>query len=307
MKIKIKNLFIFSFVACCLLLIATKTDAASLFFEAKNQEFTQGDEFLVNVFLNTEGESVNAVEGKLIFPENLLELKEIRDGNSIVNFWIDPVRTEISNGVEHPGTIIFSGITPGGFQEAKGFIFYAVFQARISGTGTIKVLDSKILLNDGRGTEANVKISPFQFFILEKGQIVQSVIQPAEDTDPPEHFNPEIVQIPNMFNGQWFLVFATQDKGSGIDHYEACEGSKTKCVVAESPYALKDQKLRSYIYIRAVDKAGNKRIERLLPMYPLKWYEIWWIWGIIILGVLSAIVVGYLIRKFLWQKFIKSH
>ena len=34
---------------------------------------------------------------------------------------------------------------------------------------------------------------------------------------------------------------------------------------AESPYLLGDQSLTDYIYVKATDKAGNERVEMVLP------------------------------------------
>ena len=44
-------------------------------------------------------------------------------------------------------------------------------------------------------------------------------------------------------------------------------------MTAESPQILTDQKLKSFIYIKAVDKFGNERIEIIPPKNPQKWYE----------------------------------
>jgi len=51
--------------------------------------------------------------------------------------------------------------------------------------------------------------------------------------------------------------------------------------------------LRSYIYVKAVDKTGNERIAVVFPRYPLKWYEKYLFWIIIIIVVL----VYYVFRK----------
>ena len=127
---------------------------------------------------------------------------------------------------------------------------------------------------------------------------------------------------PSIFEGKYFLVFATQDKGSGISHYEAVEfrsrnlefkkllnkalqfitNSKFQILdsykTAESPYVLRDQKLRSYIYVKAVDKNGNERIITLTPQNPVFWYR-----DYIMLGMLLSVVVvtAHLIRRFLWR------
>jgi len=277
--------------------ISQKVIAAELFFEARNQEFTQGEEFLVNVFLNTEGESINAVEGKIVFPD-IVELKEIRDGNSIINFWIERPK------VEQAGIIGFSGIIPGGYQETKGFVFSVVFRAKASGSGTIEIREAKVLLNDGKGTPANLSISNFQFSISKEVLTTQPPVPEIKDLEPPENFKPEIASDPTIFEGKWFLVFATQDKGSGIDHYEISETKRktiretdAKWTEVESPYLLKDQKLRSYIYVKAIDKAGNERVIMLSPRYPLKWYEKWEIWVIIIVAIVIMYLILSIFRK----------
>jgi len=238
--------------------------AAELNLFSDIKEFGIGQQFQVNLMLDTEEEYINAVEGKVIFPEELLELREIRDGNSIINFWIERPK------VEQADIVAFSGIMPGGYQETKGFLFSVAFQAKASGSGAIKIHDAKVLLNDGEGTSANLSIFNFQFSISEEALPVPPIVETIKDIDPPEEFGLEIVQNPDMFDGKYFLVFATQDKGSGIDRYEIQETGNERqgknWVEAESPYVLKDQELHSYIYVKAVDKAGNERVVMLPPL-----------------------------------------
>ena len=133
--------------------------AAEISFDAKTREVSVGEQFEASIFLNTEGEYINAVEGKVIFPENLLELKEIRDGNSIVNFWIERPKIKSDN------QITFSGIIPGGYIGKKGLIFSAIFQSKNEGKGTIEIREAKTLLNDGKGTQASLSISNLQFLM----------------------------------------------------------------------------------------------------------------------------------------------
>jgi hypothetical protein len=278
-----------------------RVNAAELFFEARNQEFTQGEDFLASIFLNTEGESINAVEGRIVFPEELLEVKDIRDGNSIINFWIERPK------VEQAGIVGLSGIIPGGYQETKGFLFSVAFRAKASGSGAIEIHDAKVLLNDGEGTPASIKISPFQFLISQEIPPAPQIVEIVKDTDPPEDFKPEIAQSSEIFNGKYFLVFSTQDKGSGIDHYEILEkyqsGSwqslfkKEEWRIEESPYLLSNQKLKTYIYIKAIDKAGNERVAELQPQNPLKWYENYYLGGKIIIGIIFIYAVWRTLKK----------
>src|SRR3989344_535718 len=76
-------------VSCCLLLVALPVFAAEFFFDSETKEASPGAGFQTDVLLNAENEEINAVEGKIIFPPELLELQTINDGNSIVNFWVE--------------------------------------------------------------------------------------------------------------------------------------------------------------------------------------------------------------------------
>lgn len=285
-----------------LFFFASSVFAAETFFEVKNSAIQSGDQFEVKIFLNTENKSINALEGKITFPEKLLELKEIKDGNSIINFWVE--RPQAKNG-----EIIFSGIIPGGYLNNKGLVFSVIFQALQTGSGSIGIQNLKVLLNDGQGTAAKVKISNLQFTISPQTSSAPLTIEATKDTILPEDFKPEIAQNQTMFDGKYFLVFATQDKNSGIDHYEVAEkrkfglgqwalGRNKIWLNGASPYLLQDQKLQSWIYVKAVDKNGNEKIANLPPPKPLPWYEQPLVYGIIILGLFALTAL----RKILWRK-----
>lgn len=263
--------------------------AAETFFETKNSEIQVGDKLEVGFFLNTEDEDINAVEGKIIFPEKLIEPKEIKDGNSIINFWIE--RSKISRG-----EVLFSGIIPGGYLGKKGLILSVVFQSIEEGQGAVEVRDIKVLLNDGKGTETGVTISNLRFAISKQAPSTKPSLPEKKDIDMPEVFEPIVASDPTVFEGKYFLVFATQDKGSGIDHYEVCEG-KRKCVVAESPYLLQNQSLDTEIVVRAIDKSGNERVVTVPPQKARPWYK-----DYAILAILIIAVIAYLIWKLLWRK-----
>jgi len=281
-------------ITCLLSLVAVPALAAEIRVDGKNQKIKTGEQFTATIFINTE-ESINALEGQLAFPADLLELVEIQSGNSIVSFWIDKPKVEADK-------ISFSGIIPGGFTGENGSILSMLFQAKKPGDGSIAIRSIKVLKNDGAGTPAEVTISDFQFSIVEG---VPAVVRKKEkDREPPETFRPEIAKDESLFDGKWFLVFATQDKASGIDHYEVKESRQRiftlfqKWVPAESPYILQDQELRSFVFVRAVDKASNKRIIQITPRNALLWYENYENWIIIIIGVLTLLLAA----KKLWRK-----
>lgn len=266
--------------------------AVSVFFESQSHSFHKDDEFLVGIFLNTEKQSINAIEGRLTFPDNLLEIKEIRNGDSVINFWVEKPH------IIQSGALAFSGITPGGVSAPRTPLFSIIFHVKKAGKGSLAIDSARILQNDGKGTEAKVKTESFSLSITETKSLASSV-EKIVDIETPEDFKPIIGKDPNIFDGKYFIVFATQDKGSGIDHYEVDEGGSNSYTIAESPYVLRDQSLTKKVYIKAVDKNGNQRVVTLEArnrwLYPL--YAMF--------AILLLIVIVLSIRKLRkkWSRF----
>jgi hypothetical protein len=266
---------------------------------------TVGQEFAADLKLDTAGAAVNAVEGKLVLPPQVT-VKEIRDGDSIVNFWIERPQAAAA-------AIAFSGITPGGYDGKDGLLFTVVFTAKEAGAGEISIVEAKALLNDGEGSAADLKLNPLRLNVL-PGRALAPVAAIA-DTLPPEPFTPLIASSTEIFGGKNFLVFAAQDKGSGIAYYEIKEvgsvilGLITPWRRGESPYLLTDQGLGSKIYVKAVDKAGNALVAEVKAEKPLGWRKnpdlyIMIAIGIIVLG--AVVLGGRKIGRRLWRRSAKS-
>src|SRR5437016_5356234 len=98
-----------------------------------------GDSFVATITLDAKDENINALEGDIVYPSDLLAVREIRDGNSIVNLWITrPIATSVA--------IHFAGITPGGYSGSSGELFSIVFEAKKSGTAHIGMQEARALL-----------------------------------------------------------------------------------------------------------------------------------------------------------------
>lgn len=285
------------FIPCLLLLVSQAAFAAQISFDTPTKQVQLGEKFALDIFVNTERENINAFEGAVTYDDRLLDLKELRDGNTIVNFWIEKPR-------EEQGTIIFSGISPGGFRGGGGLLFTAVFEAKKAGAADFEIKNARLLLSDGAGTPAPLSIVPFEVDIPWQTSTPKPVIPPEKDLVKPESFVPEIARNELLFENKWFVVFATQDKASGVDHFEVKETRQKFFSVfqpwsrAESPYALQDQELRSFIFVKAVDREGNQRIEKLFSQHPLAWYENYENWVIMIAGIALVLIAA----KILWRK-----
>ena len=277
-------------------LFSSPVFAAEVYFGAEGKEFGIEKNFEVKVFLNTEGENVNAIEGEIVFPTSTLEFQEIRDGVSFVSLWIKKPSF-------YGNSVIFSGILPGGYEGNQTYLFSFVLKGKEVGEATIDAKNMRVLRNEPAGSPVSVKISPLKLQIKEQSDVPEFSI--PEDTAPPEPFTPQIAKDPTLFDGKWFLVFATQDKGSGINHYEVKEQRRFhegKWIVTESPYILKDQKLLSAIFVKAIDKKGNERITMLPARNQPSWQEKYLLQIIFGIIIIVGVAVVFLLWRIIWPR-----
>ncbi|MBI2552806.1 hypothetical protein HYW17_05935 [Candidatus Uhrbacteria bacterium] len=134
-------------------------NGAELYFGAPAQELESGRITEVGVFLDTQGEEINAVEGVVVYPK-LLELQGVREDNSMISIWIERPHPSAS-GVE------FSGITPGGFSGSRIYLFSLVLRAKKAGEAEITARQDRALINDGAGTPAPLTRAPLTLSIKE--------------------------------------------------------------------------------------------------------------------------------------------
>ncbi len=279
--------------------------SAEFYFGTNSKEVSVGQTFEVGVFLNTTGQPINTFGSEIIVDGTVFDITDIREGNSFVSLWID--RPKITEN-----TVIFSGTIPGGYNGNEAFLFSLILTAKKAGVGKIASSNDQIFLHDGNGTSAPVMNAPLTLTVFDTG-VTQTYIPPVDEI-PPESFVPQIGQDSALFEGNYFIAFATQDKQSGVDTFEIWESyrkydpeklEKKKGVdwkKSVSPAVLEDQSLRRYVYVRATDYAGNIRIVRLSPTYPSVWYENHQKSGILVL-----IVILIFVRVFLYYRRKKGH
>jgi hypothetical protein len=238
--------------------------AADIFFDAAKKSISPGEDFLIQVFLDTKDKKINAMEGSAVFTPEVVDVKDIVDGNSSVNFWIEKPHL-----IAH-SRIVFSGITSGGLEGGRNLLFAVVFHAKNSGILTLSSDHTQVFENNGLGTQVALIEKPLVVSIKKGIDTSAKNYEYALDYNPPEEFTPMLGSDPSVFNGDTFVVFSTVDKGTGVDHYEVSESPwfyfgfwHSRYVRAESPYVTKDQHLLSSISVRALDKNGNQRIVTL--------------------------------------------
>lgn len=271
--------------------------SAELRITSVRENVINGQQLPIKILLDSPSDAINAFEARIAYSPDRLTFIDWSDTGAIVNFWIEKPG-------EKNGTITMSGVVPGGYQGTNGLIATLYFRATQEGPTAITFRDTTILLNDGAGTQAKSSFKNFALTVVPQDKNTSASRFPlfTPDQDPPEPFMPEIARDPSLFEGKRFLVFITQDKGTGIDHYEIKESPHGTFSLfrrwhhAESPYVLQDQELRSFISVKAVDKNGNARTAKISPSNPLPWYKNSVNWLILTMGILAV-----LIAKKLWR------
>lgn len=227
-----------------------------------------GRPFELVLWLDTEGEAVNAAEAILHFSADQFAPPEFRDGDSILKLWVRPP-TVAGNEIR------FAGVIPGGF-SGRGKLLSVMLTSRRAGTWAFTLSGASVYRHDGSGTAVSIATSTQSVPVVaeDRAPAPARAVGAVSDTTPPEVFVPVVTRDPAVGDGAWFVVFATQDKGVGVDHYEVAETAEDPRAVsaavawpvATSPHVLADQTRRSYVGVKAVDRAGNVRLAVLPPM-----------------------------------------
>ena len=270
---------------------ANDIKAATLYIDPNETDISPGSSITVAVRLDTdENECVNVIDGVLTYPENI-NLVDYSLGRSILPIWVEEPVIDKKNR-----RLTFAGGIPNGYcgriegdPKLTNVVLDVVFQAPgfqigVSANDPLAVInflpETKVLLNDGFGTPANLTTLPANILVYKQptGNVVdkwKDIV--SADKTPPNEFTITLNSDKSIFGGRHFIVFNTTDKQSGIDHYEVIEESMNEFnlfswgaadapwIETRSPYKLNDQSLNSVIRVKAYDKAGNQYVTTLVP------------------------------------------
>ena len=273
LKIVLLFIFIFSFKYVFAVDVSLKTEKNTL---------DKNEVLVVNVLLNTDGKSINTLEGDLKYDSKFIQAENINIGGSFINFWVE------KPNLQNPGIIHFSGITPGGIVTPKGEIFKIVFKTILKGETSLSLENINLYLNDGKGTIVNSKVKNLTLSINNIENKKDKNVAEG-DMISPEKFDLLRTQDPSLFDNKYFLVFNSTDKQSGIDHYKICE--LFSCKIGESPYLLKNQTSFYGVFVFAYDGSGNYSISYLIS--PLFSY--------FIIGVFIVLLGFFVFRRYFYH------
>ncbi len=278
-------------VAVIFNLLPLSAFSATLYLDPQERELKLGDTTVVSVRINPDKDQcINAIDITIRYDQDI-ELVDVSRGRSIISVWIkeplidkDQRKIRIEGGIPNG----YCGRLPGDPRHTNRLIdlVFSVPGFRVGGAesdGLARIefeTNSRVLLNDGFGTDAKVNFVNSDIRILNDiggrdGNPWIDLVR--EDNIPPESFSIYLDRSENAFGNKYFISFNTTDKQSGLSHFEVMEEpieyfnlfrwgeADAPWIRTESPYVLKDQTLNSIIRVKAVDKAGNEYIATLVP------------------------------------------
>lgn len=133
-------------------------------FSPRSGSFVEESIFQVPIFINTRNRSINGIEVRVNFDKNKLAIINPTGGTSIIGVWVEPPKFDNTHG-----TASYVGVVPGGITTGAGLVGTITFKAKALGQAVISVSsNSRILLNDGLGSETALDAGRAEYTILGK-------------------------------------------------------------------------------------------------------------------------------------------
>ncbi|HUX36012.1 MAG TPA: cohesin domain-containing protein [Candidatus Paceibacterota bacterium] len=175
-----KSVFIFAALS---VFAFNSAHAANLFLTADNQQPAVGGTVNVNVRISSSDQTVNAAQGVLYYPKDILEVSQIIRTDSIFDIWLSQPTVNTSTG-----EISFLGGGTNAFSGTSLQVFTVSFKVRGTGSGVIGFRSSEVTAGDGTG--ANILASSTGITIAAggaplKAPVVVPQVQPVTQITRP--------------------------------------------------------------------------------------------------------------------------
>jgi hypothetical protein len=300
------------FVILCFLFSFSHSHAASLSHTV--EENINKKEIKVTFLLDPKDESLNAYEGELIYDTQKLAVERIETANSLVTIWV--TYPEKSNSLLGDDSIVFEGLTPGGFSgvlqtgennKEPGVLFSVIFSAREQGETNVSLSGINIYKNDGSGGEAEVldhslTLSLRAPFVKSSYSRV-SLTEKSQENEGSSDIFAQVVEGEDIYAGRPFLIFENKNKQKNLLRFQISESviedSRSlhgfSWTEAKSPYLLTRVGTSKFIHVRALYSDGTYSVKTLdaveKSVSSQKFYYI------LALCLLLMLLIGYALKS----------
>ncbi len=164
-----------------LVILPQLAHAAILYATPESQSVEVNRTAVVDVRLNSEKVVVNAVQARVTFNPDAVDILEVSKAGSFLKLWTEEPHVDAATGV-----ITFSGGIPNGSYVINGRLITIVLRPKLVGASTIGIDagTSGVYLNDGLGTKVGLttKSARLDAQVLASTLVITSPSHPNEDT-----------------------------------------------------------------------------------------------------------------------------
>lgn len=172
----LKKISYFVLSALIAFFISHSAMAATLTVASDTQSVNIGDQFSVNIKVDTEGKSVNAAQSTVKFSKDILEAVSADKTGSVFNFWLDD--PFISNP---SGTVSFTAGSTNGFSGKSLQVLKITFKVVGNGAADISLTNSAVTNSDGSGSNILSKTNGIK---IGSGEAIGNIPAPAPSEVP---------------------------------------------------------------------------------------------------------------------------
>ncbi len=149
-----KSILTLALVLSVLMGVPRVLHAATLLLNPSNGSYAVGSVVPVEVIVDTEGETINAVSGELSYDATHVRPASIKISDSLVDLWIKQPSTSASEDI-----VAFEGLILNPGFSGKGKIATINFEVIGSGSTIVSFVSGSALANDGMGTNVLTRFS----------------------------------------------------------------------------------------------------------------------------------------------------
>jgi hypothetical protein len=186
-KTPLKQLLVFGALLVALIAPRAHAYGARYYFQPSAGSYTNGATFTVTLYMDTQGDAVNAGEGTFSFPTRYLQVESLSTAGSVFKFWSqDPSFSNSSGNLSFGG-----GLPSPGVSSPSAKVISITFRAMGVGAAKVHLENGAILANDGIGTNILTTSSDGAYSI--QGS---DVVPPSPDETPSPRTVPVATDVP---------------------------------------------------------------------------------------------------------------
>lgn len=205
---KIKLIVLFGSFAL-LFALANSASAATLQLTTAKDTFAIGDQFTVDVKVDSEGTGINAAQGTVQISKDVLEIVNVDKTGSVFNFWLsEPTFSNDS------GQVNFIGGSTSGFSGKSLEVLKITFKVKGTGRTEVVFTDGAVTASDGSGTNVLSSMKGLSIISMASVSLETITPKPTQITRPAEQAAKvpakPVIQVAGYSNPEEWYNFSTR-------------------------------------------------------------------------------------------------